>query len=531
MPKAPDGSHVFYPRCRAIMTVVLDGFEDGPGSQSQPAVIHVLPKTATIHRNGYQQADSWEVEFDYLDLPFDPQLVRIGQIEIYLYDANGLNAETAVLSRQFANVSKANRGPDSTDIAAVDIGVEAKDAFTEHNKPDIAGLFDDHSFEFSESGKWVSLQGQDYTAMLIGEQWKPLANGRARRIPVGQRLDRWATTILAEGDKAGNLGVVIKDVDAEKLPIVGASEVANHARGIPIQQNTSYWDVIYKTVTRYGFICYIDGHDLVITKPKNLDNVAVHSIKNMAWGRNLASLRFTRHLGKQKVPRVVIMAYNDRATNQSDRLLRIEEPDTSPSHKEAVMKKTPSKKTSETITIKAATAHKSARPASPKTKTIKVTDEFVIIPVFGITDKSALREAAKTMHVLLGRGERTIVATTRDLVDLDGKGILKLMAGDALQVHWMDFNKEMLGNKDVPLSARVNHLVSRGFQTAVAQVVAQGYDRIAAKERPLRFREGTIEFSVEDGIKIEMELVDFVQVDSEQRQLDTLLKMTQGMFQ
>lgn len=495
------------------MTVILDGFETGPGSADQPAVIHVLPKTATIHRNGYQQADSWEVEFDYLDLPFDPQLVRAGQIEIYLYDANGLNAETAVLSRQFAQVSKSNRGPDATDIAAVDIGVAAKDAFTEHNKPDIAGLFDDHSFEFADGGKWVSLQGQDYTALLIAEQWKPLPNGRARRIPVGQRLDKWADAILAEADSAGHLGTVIKDIDPSTLPIVGKAEVANHARGIPVQQNTSYWDVIYKTVTRYGFICYIDGHDLVITKPKNLDNIAEHDIKNMAWGNNLTNLRFTRHLGKQKVPRVVIMAYNDGAKNAADRLLTIQEPDNSPSHKESVMKKTPSKKTTQTETIKAASAHKSARPQAPKTSTVKVTDEFVIIPVHGISDKDALRNAARTLRTLIGRGERTIVATTRDLVDLDGKGILKLTAGDAVQIHWQDFNQEMLGNPKVPMDARVQHLVSRGFQPAVAQVVAAGYDKIIAKQRPLRFREGTIEFSTDDGIKIEMELVDFVQVD------------------
>jgi hypothetical protein len=520
------------------MTVILDGFQTGPGSKDQPAVIHVLPKTATIHRNGYQQADSWELEFDYMDLPFDPQLVSAGSIEIYLYDANGLNAETAMLSRQFAQTSSAIRGPDSTDIAAVDIGVAAKDAFTEHNKPDIAGLFDDHSFEFDDSGKWVTLQGQDFTALLIGEQWKPHPNGRARRIPVGQRLDRWAMAILSEGDTAGHLGVVIKDVDPSKLPIVGAAEVANHARGIPVQQNTSYWDVIYKTVTRYGFICYIDGLDLIITKPKNLDDIATHDIKNMAWGSNLSNLRFTRHLGKVKVPRVIIMAYNDAAKNASDRLIRIEEPDNAPAHKEAVMAKTPSKRVSSTETIKAATAHKASTAKSPKTRAVKISDEFMIIPVYGVTDKDALRQAARMMRTLIGRGERTVVATTRDLVDLDGKGILKLSSGDAVQIHWQDFNQEILGNPAIPAATRVKHLVDRGFQEEVAQVIATGYEILASKQRPLRLREATIEYG-EDGIKIEMELVDFVQVDGvrdqatmqPRKQLDAILKLVGGDFQ
>lgn len=75
MPLAPDGSRVFYPRCKAILQVVLDGYETGAGSEDEPLVIPVFPKSATIHGNGYQQADSWELGFSYVDLPFDPQLV------------------------------------------------------------------------------------------------------------------------------------------------------------------------------------------------------------------------------------------------------------------------------------------------------------------------------------------------------------------------------------------------------------------------------------------------------------------------
>lgn len=519
---APDGSLSFVPRCRATIQYVLDGYATGPGSEDEPITVDVFPKTATIHGNGYQQADSFSLGFDYLDLPFDPQLVRMGSAEVYLYDANSVLGDEPVLSRQYGGKSGE---ADGIDKAALDVGAISERAYTGWGEPVIVGLFDDQTIHMDDDGKWTTITGQDYTSELIRKQWPPTKSGRAQRIPVGSRLDAWAGDILERAGLKEKIFVRIKDVDSGTLPFVGHGEIANHKRGIPVQQNTSYWDVLYQTVTRYGFICYIKNWDFVIAKPKNLDDVSDRNTRTMAWGRNLKSLELTRHLGKEKVPRIVVHAYNDDAPDKKDRLLIIEEPDDDPRRKEAKMSGKPSTRTTQKETIKSTTAKVGVKRPSkgqlPKHQTM--TDEFIVIPMFGISDESAIRRAAKMLRTLIGRGERKITATTRDLVDTDGKPLLNLEAGDAFNIEWQDFNKELFTNPGHTmadrikytenLGNRISYLQNQGFQPAVAEAIAVGYQRLVENQRPLRLKEWTYEYSVDSGIDISFELVDFVVVD------------------
>lgn len=521
MPMAPDGSLSFVPRCKAKIQYVLDGYATGPGSEDEPITVDVFPKTATIHGNGYQQADSWSLGFDYLEMPFDPQLVRIGSAEIYLYDAHSVLGNDQSLSRQYSQVPGSEKGPDAIDKAALDTGSISKRAYTGNGEPSIVGLFDDQSIQFDDDGKWVTITGQDYTSELIRKQWPPTESGRAQRIPVGSRLDAWAGDILERAGMKGRIFVRIKDVDSGDLPFVGHGEIANHKRGIPVQQNTSYWDVLYKTVTRYGFICYIKNWDFVIAKPKNLDDVSDRNTRTMAWGNNLKSLKLTRHLGKEKVPRIVIHAYNDDPPPDKDRLMVIEEPNTNPRKLEAKMSGKPSTRTTQKETIKSTTAKASAKKPAPKSE--RLTDEFIVIPMYGISDESAIRRAAKMLRALIGRGERKITATTRDLVDSDGKALLNLEAGDAFNIEWQDFNKEVFANNGHTmedrirytqnLGNRVTYLQNQGFQPEVAKAIAVGYQRLVENQRPLRLKEWTYDYSVDSGIDITLELVDFVVVD------------------
>lgn len=94
-------ARLYYPAARAILQVVFDGFGDS-AADSDRFVIPVLPKALTVHRNSYRQADSWELTFEANDLPIDPQQVRSGAAEIYLFQMPGLAGDQRVVSRQFA---------------------------------------------------------------------------------------------------------------------------------------------------------------------------------------------------------------------------------------------------------------------------------------------------------------------------------------------------------------------------------------------------------------------------------------------
>jgi hypothetical protein len=505
-------SKLFYPGCRAILQVVFDTFGD---DDDEPVVIPVLVKSATVHANSYRQADSYEITFDAGDLPFDPRLIRAGAAEVYLFQTDGLEDSARVSSRKdpLADLdagATGARGP--TDALALELGAFAsKDRFTYQQKPRIAGLFDRTDIELSEDGKWVSINGQDYTAHLASIQWKPNPDGSARRIPIGKRIDELLDDLLAEADPTGRLRIDVRGLEEADLPVVGEGEVRGNARGIPVDQKTTYWDVMYKIAIRYGFILFVDALDVVLTRPKTITDKDTTTIKRLVWGKNLEHLRLERELGKEQVPTIVVKSY-DPITRKT---ITVEYPDGQIDHSRQ-------KKVSQTkirgTEIRAHTTEKhraraATRRRGKQTTTLRKRDEYEIVTVYGISDRKALERIAESRYHLIGKSERRCVATTRDLKDMRESDMLNLSAGDAVMIEWDEFNRELLSNPNVPDEAKVEHLVDRGYNRAVARLVAKRYAQLEGLDRPLRVKEATYEFDVDDGISIELELYDFIMVD------------------
>lgn len=476
-------SRVYYPQARAILQVVLDGFGD-TARDTAPIVIPCLPKSLTIQRNSYQQADAWEVMLEVGDLPIDPQLIRSGAIELYLFQLS--ESEQRVVGRQ-------------DPLAGETDGHAARDKFVAGNRPLIVGLFDRAGIKLSESGGWVTLAGQDYTAHLISLQWPPLPNGRARRIPTGQRLDELLSTLLSEADPGGRLSVDVRGVDPSELPVVGAQEIRSNKRGIPVTGDTNYWEVMYKVATRHGFILYVDGLDVVLAKPRNLGAESADRIKRMAWGVNLASLEVERDLGKEQSPTIVVRGFDPKTRA----VVEVEYPEGE--YHRAAKAGDKAKVATKTST------HTSKR--GKVTTTVRNRDEYQIVPVYGVTDRAVMRRMAETYYHLRGRAERRVIATTNDLRDMRESDMLSLTAGDAVTVVWDDFNRALLSNPQMTAAQKMDHLVSRGFNTQVATEIVSAYARLQALDRPLRFKEGTISWDTDAGVTIEMELADFIVID------------------
>ena len=469
----------WYPRCQATLDVILDGFGagDGLGSEGTPLHAKFFPKSAKIHSNSYHQPDAWEMTFDARDCPFDPALIRAATVQIMLYDAGQMD-----------------------------------DPPGQPWEPDIIGMFDDDSMELSDDGRWITVQGQDLTTLFSGKQWPPHANGRAKRVPTGMKLDRFVNDRIREVVGDGHpMSVAFGDgVTAADMPTIGKDQPAGHGRGVPVKQGTTYWEVIYQTVIRHGFICYVRGWNIVIAKPKNLEDYRNADIVKMAWGNNIEHLTLQRKLGKQNVPTIIVVAYDENG--QFSR--RVPWPDSKLATKATKMigPKVPSKIHSvEKHTIRGTTAQKpktSKAGAKPKTTLVKKDEEFMIVPVHGTWSADALLRAAQSLHTLIGRGERRIIVKTHDLQDINGKPLLRLMAGDAAEIHWQDFNAESMQASS--MEQRAQYLKDRGYQDDVAQTLAMAYDKLAGKMNPpLRVHELTKDFDNEGGLSIEMELLDF----------------------
>lgn len=509
---ASSGIRSFYPQGRAILQVIADGF-GGTDADSDILVIPVLPKSITVHVNSYKQADSYELVFDAGDLPIDPRLIRAGSAEVFIFQTNGIAEGLTSLSRKepLADPDPGGVRPrDATETALLQSGVPvARDKFTLGNKPRIAGLFDEHDIELSEGGKWVTITGQDYTAHLASLQWPPTPAGYARPIPVGQRLDDFVRGLVNAADPTGNLQVIVRGVEDSDLPIVGATETRSTARGIAVQQNTTYWDVIYGTVERYGFICYVSGLDVVISKPKTINESNAASVKLMSWGTNLQHLSLKRHLGKEQAPTVVVRSYDPKTR----KTISVEYPNGQTIDRSVVFD---TKQTGKQHHTKVHALVKESTHVS-KTGKVKTTlrerDEYQFVDVYGITDRTILAKIAETRYHLLGKAERTVHAKTRDLRDMRETDILGVEAGDAFYITWDEFNRETLSDPNIAESKKAAYLVSRGFNSEVANTIAKHYTKLESIDRPLRFKEGTISYDVEQGIEIEMELQDFIVIE------------------
>lgn len=495
---------VFYPQARVVLQIVFDNF--GPTAQAtDPQIIPVLPKEVTVHRNSYRQADSWEVTFEGNDLPVDPQMVLSAAAEVFLFRLTEREQEIRLLSRQHTVLMDTSdeKPRDEFDAQMLELGMtKAKDKFTFGNMPMVAGLVDDVSLEMSSNGKWLHMSGQDYTAYLMARQWPPTAKGTPRRIPVGKRLDVWLQDILDEADPQHRLKVKLENIDEASLPTVGSAETRDKARGIPVEQDTSYWDVIYKVVKRYGAVCFVRGLDVILTRPTSIRDEFEHRIRRLAWGCNVENLELTRHLGKEKVPRIIARGYDPK----TQKTVTAEFPP-------APAKTTVSTK----VKGKNLTRDKVVRRKSaiPEGHLGVEQDEYQVVPVYGVSDPARLLEIAKNMFTVLGQAERRVRVTTRDLVDFEGNSMLDLNPGDPITIGFVDFNQEMIANPDVPMAKKYAHLMARGYNEQVAAIIAEHYQQLEFLKRPMRVREMSFDYSAENGITVEIEAVDFVVIDGQ----------------
>lgn len=507
-----DRPRIFRPQARAILQVIFDGY--GPSAKdSQIITIPVLPKSVTVHVNSYKQADSFELVFEAGDLPIDPRLVRAGAAEIYLFNAPSSDDNARVLSRKQPLVDAdpgGQRPRTATETIALELGTPAsKDAFTFGNKPRIVGLFDDDEIELSSSGKWVTIKGQDYTAYLASVQFPPTPSGVARRVPTGKRLDLIVEDLVREADPEEHLAVEVRGFDPADLPVVGAKELNGGKRGIVVEAETSYWDVIYKLVERHGFICYVDALSVVISRPKTITDKDTTAIKRMAWGKNLEHLTLKRHLGKEQAPTVVVKSYDPR----TGKTLTAEYPDGTIDRSVTLDASRQSKNGKVKLERRVKTSSTKNKKTGKVKTTVRERDEYQIVQVYGVTDPEALKRIAENRAHLLGKAERTITAVTRDLHDLRFADILGVSAGDAFWIEWDEFNRELLADPKLSEDQKARHLIARGFNAAVAGEIARRYETLAGLDRPVRFKEGTIEYDTDSGISIEMELQDFMVID------------------
>ncbi len=460
-------AEIYYPQCRAILSVVFDGFGikngivdpfDANNGDSAPTVIKVVPRDATVNLTGYKEADTWSLNFDAKALPFNPDLIRAINVEIYMFDAKSVHATV--------------------------------EAFATEEHLLVAGLADNASLEASGSGRSFTCDGRDYTALLLDKHWDPRV-----RVPTGVLISKAVQDIVNIAVQAARTGNTLKVeyVSNKDEPVVGQYRTKTNKKGKPVKSGENAWDVIYKMCLTEGLVVFVRGFKVIITDPQTLTLQNANKARKVAYGRNLTSLKLDRKLGKEKTPQVAVTSYSSRQRGSIKAYF--------PEAKDAISTGIGTKQ-----------------------------DDVVNYVVDGVDDVTVLKRYAETMYNNLARGEAKIAFSTRSLADLSGHtyevdsvvggaqtatlvqqaalNMLGLRGGDPVVIGFDPFN-EVLMESSTP-DQRYAYLREQGYSQAVASLVSTEYDRIDQFKRPFYCRDVQVNWSAKDGITLDVEAINFV---------------------
>jgi hypothetical protein len=463
---------IYYPECRINISAVFDGF----GGVDEPKVLSdIIPYSVNVHLNSYKEADTWEVTFDAKKFPFSPELLRSAAVEIFLY--NKVSQTTPLHWYDTQNLI-------------------------------VTGLVDQATITEDKDGGKVSFSGRDYTALMIDCQWDPAKSGKGGRVPDGN-LEEVVQQLVDEATGAERTGrtlqVKLFDTDDEPtITKVDANVLRNKVtipkttksrtrkkRGILVKSDSTYWDVIYKLCLSYGFIVFVKGFEVWITKPHVLQALAGSQYR-VAYGRNLEKLEVERKMSKEAVPQIRVRSYDPKTQTAIEGIFPKEDD----------------------IEAQKGGKDKKGKGGGFLTGIGTKREEFKVFTVPDVKDVKTLNEIARTTYYTLARGEGIIRFATPHLVDTENQDLLKIRAGDSIEIKWDAFNSEVMMNSKVTREQKITVLLSLGYSYDVAALVADQYVKLDYFRQPFYVKEANLTWDKDQGCKIDVEAMNFINPDS-----------------
>jgi len=460
----------FKPRCKARITLLLDG--RGTPKPHGPYSVDVQPRNASVARNGYHEADTWNLEFDARLVPFDPDQLKQAEVRIYMWDSRG----------------------DEAGFWAID------------RNEMIRGLADDDEGVLVGEDNSIKMTGRDYTGVLLDAIWDP-----KQKVPSGKPLDV-VLQDLADGaaPKGTRANFVVVNKSSREMPIVGGAvgkKRSTRKKGEWVKPGKSYWDIIYDIAISCGFVAYVDVQSvdgeplrpvIVLTDPATQTKETLRQAPRLAYGKHLQSLKVKRKLGREKTPQQVLVAWD-------------------PLKKQEIQVVYPEVRNQIVTVFDTAIA------------VDKDEQEFVPAPR-GVFDRDLLLEYAKLRFYYRGRAETTysmetlFLSVTREeeqAIGVDAQGdydLLRMKPGSAIGVKFDPFNREHL--RRLSVGERVQHIRSLGYTDKIAAIVATNLDTLSAFEQPYYFNKGQFDFDTEDGLKIQIDGVNFANALGQEQAAD-----------
>lgn len=441
---------------------------DGRGApNSRPFHVEIDPISATVGVNGFYEADTWDLEFDARQLPFDPDQVAYCAAQIYMWD------------------SRKN--------------LERSEWAVEENLM-IKGLVDDIETDIVGEDNVVKFTGRDYTAILADPEWDPKDRVKAGGL-LNDVVQSIADEAAPEGTRARFNVVWIGEKDPPRCGGLGRS---TKKKGLWVKPGKTYWEVIWDLCIQHAYVPHIEGSTIYIGEPVTQTRQSLLSAPRLVYGQCLTSLNLKRKFSREKVPQIALVAWD-------------------PKNGRKIEVKYPKRRN---IIVQATANRNQARDALGIPLTVK-KDEVMYFPApKGVTDPEALERYARMRFYHLGRGETVYRMTTSHLwidasgpsetnTDINGRvvadstevNLLRLRPGIAIGIQFDPFNREHL--RSLEYGQRVEHIQSLGYQQQIAQFVASNVDRMELFNQNYYYNRGTISYDHKEGIEIEIEATNF----------------------
>ncbi len=506
---------------------------------SDSLILTCLPIRCSISRTGIRDADEWEVTLDYRDFPLDPRIIRALFVEITI---------GSVIEDEYELGMLGEKREDGTPTSVV---ARQTGDFVLGSTTRLVGFADESGIEYdSDGGDTVTISGLDIGALPRNQ---PLPQGLS--INLDKPIDMGVAELLDQFASMKGLQVIYDGegdppTPSELMPRARKARKGRSARKVRSgNQEMSIWDHITDVLGSLGFVPIFKGFELHISEPRtfyaNTDNK-----RTMVYGQNLSKMQFARKLSGNKVPTIEIRCYDPGI----GRTRWARAPKVAGKPSSGIF-------TSTDKPPKAGRANE-VGPAGTAQDTIKV------LSVRGVTNNAFLERIAENAFDQIGRQEIEGNFSTIEISSFRSEeegDLLNMEAGDPIELLIAGPPSDSSGFVGDTLSAaaaaiggpvgqapagesataptttdvqeltamsiarRAEYLVGVGWNERVAQRMSEAMDAVAFNST-FRIQDVNIDWSADDGLKIEVGFFNFIVVRERPGEADLSEPLSEGVL-
>lgn len=533
----------------ATVTTGTPLFLSNQGNVPGSSLVGRIPKSASVELPGLRRPGTFNLTFDYRDLPLDPRLVRSVGVEIYM---------GTVSANDFANGIVAPVSSDrSSQITA------SRRLSAVNQSPDtlvLKGIVDNWHVTHGASGSVATLEGRDLVGLFLNTPLTPeIING----LNLGQPIDAVVRQLVNKiSDWSKNLDVVaalpaqwpdgkvpflapLEELDPNTPLVRQKADSKKPRKSVGADQDKlNFWDLItrycnfvgavpyytvapnaartpdagYKAtlmiVPQWGLYNYLPSATKKAPSPFHNSRAPDQKVRRLMYGRNIEELTLERKFQGITARAVELVCYNPSSDSTGPaRLLTAISNSKKPTYAERQGVSSP-------LSKDAAAAGRSG--VSPNGEASK--DDVLRIVVNGIGSQAQLQTLADGLYEEIMRGETGGSVTTKALSSFGGNNedpdLLYIRPRDPLTLA-VDIRPmaERAPNVDTPYTEAnrkppaqlATEIEARGLDANLARAVAYS-SRNAVAELQSTFRVNAVKFDwdINSGISVGLDFHNYI---------------------